>query len=62
MKKPKATAPTFDKDHTFGPCHYCEYSMTRAFTGPPMVAVCELCLERELAKDGILRQPEHYVI
>lgn len=30
---------------TLGPCHYCEWPITRCFQGRNLVATCSLCLK-----------------
>lgn len=53
-----------DKQTSFGPCAQCEYPITHSLCGPSedLKALCDLCRDRHLAKGGMLRQPEHFVI
>lgn len=60
----KVTKP--QESHGFGPCHFCEWPMTHVLsnsgTAGQFVAICLWCHEKWLAIDGMLREPEHYVI
>ena len=49
---------------TLGPCFLCEYPVTHCFMGraSDMQPYCALCTERLMARTGMVREPEFFVI